>query len=437
MDEITGKVKYFLTKHNLMNTKNNILVAFSGGYDSMCLLDILSEFNLNILAIHLNHNWRGEESDKEEENCRFFCKSKKIDFYCEKLPAGLPRTETAARKARYDFFENCAKKFNSTAVLTAHNANDNAETIIYRMVKGTGITGLCGISEKREIFYRPLLNVQRGEIEEYCRQKNLTPNCDSSNIDLKYKRNLIRQNILPELEKINPEVINALNTLAKTAQNDNSIIDEYLKTLNEPFETEKFIKLSKPVQLRLLHDLLLKKEIDFDKRKIERILNFVLENKNSKSGKKYSITGNIWIFTNNKRIELITGFEKTDLEIEITGAGNYEFENKIFSITKIEKKPLSYPKDSQCMAYANLEGIKSLIIRHRKEGDIIKPLGAGGTQKLKKYLNEKKVPSHEKDKLIFLASGNEILWAPSLGISEKIKVVTVPTHMLKLTDMEI
>ena len=68
MDEITGKVKYFLTKHNLMNTKNNILVAFSGGYDSMCLLDILSEFNLNILAIHLNHNWRGEESDKEEEN---------------------------------------------------------------------------------------------------------------------------------------------------------------------------------------------------------------------------------------------------------------------------------------------------------------------------------------------------------------------------------
>ena len=142
MDEITGKVKYFLTKHNLMNTKNNILVAFSGGYDSMCLLDILSEFNLNILAIHLNHNWRGEESDKEEENCRFFCKSKKIDFYCEKLPAGLPRTETAARKARYDFFENCAKKFNSTTVLTAHNANDNAETIIYRMVKGTGITGL-------------------------------------------------------------------------------------------------------------------------------------------------------------------------------------------------------------------------------------------------------------------------------------------------------
>ena len=124
------------------------------------------------------------------------------------------------------------------------------------------------------------------------------------------------------------------------------------------------------------------------------------------------------------------------MEIEITGAGNYEFENKIFSIAKIEKKPLSYPKDSQCMAYANLEGIKNLIIRHRKNGDIIKPLGAGGTQKLKKYLNEKKVPSHEKDKLIFLASGNEILWAPSLGISEKIKVVTAPTHMLKLTDME-
>ena len=166
----------------------------------MCLLDILSEFNLNILAIHLNHNWRGEESDKEEENCRFFCKSKKIDFYCEKLPARLPRTETAARKARYDFFENCAKKFNSTTVLTAHNANDNAETIIYRMVKGTGITGLCGISEKREIFYRPLLKTKRSEIVDYCNENNLTPNNDSSNSNTAYTRNYLRLNVIPALD---------------------------------------------------------------------------------------------------------------------------------------------------------------------------------------------------------------------------------------------
>ena len=191
---IIDAVELFLEKYNLLKPKNNIIVAFSGGYDSMCLLDVMKElaakYDLNLCAVHLNHGWRGEESDKEEENCKNFCSD--INFYSEKLSPDIPHTETAAREARYEFFEKCAKKFNSKVILTAHNANDNAETVFYRITRGTGITGLEGINETRGIYYRPLLNIYRADIEKYCTDKNLTPNIDSSNFNTEFARNKIR-----------------------------------------------------------------------------------------------------------------------------------------------------------------------------------------------------------------------------------------------------
>ena len=186
---ISKRVETFLEKYNLSNC--HILVAFSGGYDSMCLLDILkrisTKYNFKLTAIHLNHGWRGQESDLEEQKCKEFCYD--IGFYSEKLADNIPHTETAARDARYEFFYNCAKKFNSNIIFTAHNANDNAETIYYRIMRGTGLTGLEGIPENRDIFYRPILTVYRNEIEQYCKKNNLIPNNDSSNKDSKYKRN--------------------------------------------------------------------------------------------------------------------------------------------------------------------------------------------------------------------------------------------------------
>ena len=109
MDNIENKAAYFLKKHNLFDTDKPILLAFSGGFDSMCLLDICHKLGLNITAIHLNHNWRGEESKKEEENCRDFCNSRGINFYAETLSLDIPKTETAAREARYEFFKKMRK----------------------------------------------------------------------------------------------------------------------------------------------------------------------------------------------------------------------------------------------------------------------------------------------------------------------------------------
>ena len=224
-----NRIVEFLKEYNLQD--KTVIVGFSGGFDSMCLLDILSKvkdlpefFDFEIIAAHFNHNWRGEESLKEQEICRLFAASRGIEFYTKTAPSTLRKTENDARIARYEFFEEAYEEYDADAVFTAHNKDDNAETVLYRIIKGTGVIGLRGISEKRKYFYRPLLRTYRSEILEYCKENNLTPNEDSSNNNTVYQRNYLRHDVFPFLEKINPEVKDALNILAENATSDNKII---------------------------------------------------------------------------------------------------------------------------------------------------------------------------------------------------------------------
>lgn len=409
---LKNKVAAFLKEHSISKT---VLVAFSGGYDSMCLLNVLLELNLKPIAIHLNHNWRGAESRQEEENCHKFCLGHCIEFYSETLPDSVKPTETEAREARYDFFERCARKFNSKAVLTAHNADDNAETILYRIAKGTGIEGLKGISPVRGIYYRPLLTIYRAEIETYCKNHNLTPNSDRSNENTKYKRNLIRKNILPELEKINECAKIALNTLSENAAADTEIINEYLATLKNKFKTENFIKYSAALQNRIIYQFLQENDFEYDKKTVEKLVNFINENAQTKNGRTCSITNGTLLFASEKEIRLIK--ERPEYSIKIENC---------------TEKPEKFPPDSEGIAYVDLSGIENYTIRHREDGDTIHPLGATGSQKLKKYLNYKGIPKDKRDDLVFLCQGKEVLWAPGIGISEKIKVTGNPTHVLRL-----
>ena len=394
-------IKSFIEKYKLSGT---FIVAFSGGYDSMCLLDMLYK-DYDVVAVHLNHNWRGQESLNEAKVCEKFCQKRRIKFYCETLPENIPHSETQAREARYDFFKRCAKNFNSNVVFTAHNYDDNAETVLYRIVKGTGIEGLKGIAEHRDIFYRPLIHTTRAQIEQYCREKDLKPNNDSSNEDTKYKRNLIRKKILPLLREINPKVTNALNSLSEIASED----------------------CEEKLQIR---ELLISHDIGYDKKKIDEIYEFINENKNSKSGKTLSLTKDLWLFVSRNGTEVITKNPKNNAEINIAECGEYEFENFIFSIKPFEGE-IKFPSDREFKALINIDKI-DFTLRHRKDGDIIRPLGTNGTQKLKKYLNEKKVPKHQKDAIVLLCQGNEVLWAGGLGINDKIKVTDKPTHIIEL-----
>ena len=441
MNKIEQTVKNFLKEYEIDKPQNVYLVAFSGGFDSMCLLNALKNCTKNkMVAIHLNHNWRGEESDGEEQNCKDFCQKIGVDFYSEKLPDDTIPTETEARNIRYNFFEKCAKKFDSKIIFTAHNKNDNAETVIYRMAKGTGVAGLCAIAPNRGFYYRPLLETDRKDIEKYCKDNNLTPNNDSSNLDKIHKRNLIRNDILPLLSQINPNIMNSLNSLINSAKEEEQIIAEYVALIedkilkNGKYKTKEFLKLSEPLRMRIIYNLVTPLvPQDYDRQRIATLLDFIQENYESKSGKICSVTTGCNLFVCEKYFELIKEKEIKKISIKINKTGEYKDGRITVDIRECYNIPDKTDKFSGGIVFVDFSAIDfDFELRNRKDGDIIQPCGMNGHQKLKKYLNSRKIPNHKKDELLFLTQGNEVLWAVDLGLSDKIKVTSKPTHKIEV-----
>lgn len=449
---LVERVIEFLKKYDLED--KTIVVGFSGGYDSMCLLDILSQIknlkeydDLKIIAAHFNHNWRGKEALKEQEVCRLFASSKGFEFYTKTASPSVKKTENDARLARYEFFEECVENFDADAVFTAHNKDDNAETVLYRTIKGTGLVGLKGISEKRDVFYRPLLKTPRSEIAEYCEKRNLIPNLDSSNNDINYRRNYIRLNIMPALEKINPSVMESLNTLAEVAVSEDSIIEEYLNTIRPRIYTEdgrliskEYSKLSEQVKMRILHEFIQNMDLDYDFKRIKELYCFIENNIEKRNGSTLSLASAKWLYVDDKIIETLP--KKSDFDVllteippvEITGLGEFEFGDKKIIVKKfVQSEIFVFPESTAKFVYVDLSSIElPLQIRVRQDGDIINPFGMKGTMKLKKYFNSKGVNRHNRDEIILITKGNEVLWAAGVGLSNKIGVTEKPTHVIEI-----
>ncbi len=448
-------VENFLKKYNLNFSDKTFLVGFSGGYDSLCLLDILHnlsyKYKFKLIALHLNHNWRGEESSQDEVNCRNFCKERSIEFVSEILSSDILKTENSAREARYDFFVKYAEKYLNSEIFTAHTLSDNAETVLYRIVKGTGIVGLQGILPLRKInsynVYRPLLSFSRNQIEDYCNSKGLVPNSDSSNFDINFKRNFIRHKIMPLFDEINFHAEKSINSLSKLAVSQTNIVNEYicliLKNIyiDKKIYTSKFVELSEDVMRKIIYDGCLKYGLDYDYKKINNILEFIINNSKSKAGSRYSLTKKLWLFVNNKYIYVIDNIkgDVCDTEIKINSEGQWQFSSEaLFSLEKYNGNQIdNFPKENAKIAYVNLNFVGlDLTIRTRREGDYIIPFGMHGKMKLKKYLNSKGVLQHEKNELILLCKDSEVLWVAGVGLSNKLKVVDIPTHVLKLDNIE-
>lgn len=439
---LKDKVSEFLNKYHL--TDKTLVVGFSGGHDSMCLLDILfrlsSVLSFKLVAAHLNHNWRGIESKMEQDVCRKFCEERQIEFYTKTAALNMKQSEAVARAMRYDFFTRAIEKYKADALLTAHNKDDNAETLLYRVIKGTGVTGLKGIAENRDYIYRPLLDVTREEIDEYCESNNLLPNNDSSNADVKYKRNFIRHNLLPMAKEINENVVDALQSLSRVASDESAIIDEYMDyvksviIVNGSIITERYMNLSAPVKRKLIYDMVVAHNLDYDSDKIYNLYKFAEENHTSQNGTKMSLTSGLWLFVSSQIIEIITKTPKLEDEVLVRLEGSYEIGDYVFEISSYAGEDITkFPADTSYTAYVDLRDIDlDFVLRTRHDGDIINPLGMVGTMKLKKYLISKSVPQHKKDDLILLCKDNEVLWVAGLGLSNKILVTDKPTHKIVL-----
>ena len=232
------KVLETIRKHELIENGDTIVIGVSGGPDSMTLLNVLillnkmQKINCKLVVAHINHGIR-VEADEETKYVQEFCQKNNIPCYVRKEKVEeLAReskigTEEAGRKLRYSFFDEVAKKCKANKIATAHTANDNAETILMNIIRGTGLSGIKGIEIKRENkFIRPIIELTRKEIEEYCEEQKLEPKIDKTNSENIYRRNKVRNELIPFIEKeFNPNIITTLNRMSQLVSKD----DEYLE----------------------------------------------------------------------------------------------------------------------------------------------------------------------------------------------------------------
>lgn len=248
------KVLKTIRKYELLENGNTIVIGVSGGPDSMALLSVfqklkeMKQVECEIVVAHVNHGLRREAEEEtryvenycKEHEIQYFVKKEKVEELAKRQRVG---TEEAGRNLRYSFFEEVAKRVKADRIATAHNANDNAETMLMNILRGTGTSGLKGIEIKRDNRYiRPLLECTRNEIEEYCLQEKLNPKEDKSNKENIYTRNKIRNELIPYLEKeFNPNIITSLNRLSTLAKEENDFLEQQVKYQYEKVRIEEFL----------------------------------------------------------------------------------------------------------------------------------------------------------------------------------------------------
>ena len=255
-----NKVLETIRKYNLIENGDKIVLGVSGGPDSIAMLNILNEIRndkkidliFEIIVAHINHMIR-EEAVEDERYVKEYCNKKEIEFYSKSIDVqklannNKIGTEEAGRMVRYEFFDEILKKTNSNKVAIAHNKNDKAETIIMNLMRGSGISGLKGIEEKRGKYIRPLIECDRSQIEKYCEEEQLDPRIDKTNFENDYTRNKIRNTVIPYIkQEFNPNIINTLNRLSELVKEEEEYIEKQVeKTYNSLIleENEKQIIL--------------------------------------------------------------------------------------------------------------------------------------------------------------------------------------------------
>lgn len=259
-----NKVLETIKKYNLIENGDKLVLGVSGGPDSISMLNILNEIrqddkvklNYEIVVVHINHMIRKEAVD-DELYVKEYCDKRNIDFYSKSIDVkklantNKIGTEEAGRNVRYKFFNEILEKTSSNKIAIAHNKNDNAETMIMNIMRGSGISGLKGIEPKRGIYIRPLIECEREEIEKYCEKNKLNPRIDKTNFENEYTRNKIRNIVIPYVKKeFNPNLINTLKRLSDLVKEEEvyiekQVLDIYNNIVIEQKENEIILDLKK------------------------------------------------------------------------------------------------------------------------------------------------------------------------------------------------
>jgi len=433
---LAKRVQSFIQQHSLITPDDKIAVAFSGGPDSTALLHILKHLCPHTEAIYVNHNLR-KDSAKEEKFVRKFCDQNKIPLHVEQMnwEEKLSNLEEAARKKRYRHLEKVAKEFGFTKIALAHHQDDLVETILLRLIRGTGPRGVIAMQPIRGRYIRPMLNTARSEIQKYLTEKSLPSYCDPTNENRNFDRNKIRHDLLPYIESnFNSKVRSALLRFANWAEEQNSLVDEliqpYLALISDKgTHKEKFLQLSHPLQKELIRRALLNIDPSFriNSRTLQAILRTI------QASTKMELPGYLVVECSQERIQFLPKTSRTGFqEIDVTGAGDYQFPPAKISLNFSVVKKAELPALHH-LAFVDAEKASfPLTIRNWKKGDSFQPLGMKGRKKLSDFWIDRKVPQSKRKNIPLVLKDEQIVWIAGQQIDDQFKITSNTRKILKI-----
>lgn len=454
------RVKNTIIKYDLIRKGDKILVGVSGGPDSIALLYILkelkSEYNLSISAVCVDHMFRGEESEKEAEFVKRLADEWEIESYIFKrnVPEIIKNTglspEDAGHRVRHQIYNELKEKFKFTKLALGHHAGDRAETILLHLVQGTGLKGLCSMPPKFDWTIRPLSEVTKEEILDFCQLKNLKYYLDPTNKETVYLRNKIRLNLLPYMEKeLNPNIVSTLLRLEDVVSVDNDFLEKCtIESLDKVIlvkDKDKFIidlmkfnDLHLGIKRRIVRKIYRELKSESQGLSFIHVENVIKVAEKEAGAKKINLPQNIVVKKNYTSLLFINDIEPIETEKKknqdilwnLPGKIVIPGENIILEAWYDEK--LRKTKDYYQVTIDGDKVSSPLTIRKRKAGDKIRLLGMEGTKKLKKFFIDRKIELEERDKVPIICDGEEIIWIPGLALSEKAKVTNETKKYLTL-----
>lgn len=433
-----NKIKKYILKNKLFTHKDRILITVSGGADSVFLLYVLHNLGYKTGIAHCNFKLRKEESDKDEIFVKKIAEKLKIQFH--KTSFNTPEfakknkysIEEAARILRYEWFEKIRKLHKYQFIATGHHAGDNIETFFIKLTNGTGIKGLSGIKPKNNKIVRPLLSVTRQEIEEYCKQNNISFRTDASNFDTKFTRNKFRHNILPLFSEIN-------GAFEKNMIKNLEIINDIQKIYNLAIENAKEKCLENKnnntteISINCLENQIAPKTFLFE---FLRDFGFNSSQTNSiyltlnNTEEKHFFSEKFELIKDKKKLIIIHKKNKKTKVIEIKNDIAKINNNLLITFEKILYDENFTIEKNQNIAYFDADKLKfPLKIRTRKQGDFFHPFGMKGKKLLSDYFTDLKLNSYEKDNTFLLISGNDIIWVIGKRTDDRYKITKNTKHI--------
>ena len=385
-----NKLRAFSKEHGLISKGDTVVCAVSGGADSMALLWALyllkEEWDLNLSAAHFNHHLRGEESDRDEAFVREFCDGYGIPLHVGSafVTAGEKGLEAAARDARYAFFRTLPGK-----IATAHTADDNAETVLMHLIRGTGLKGLGGITPTRDNLIRPILNVTREDVEQFLAEYAVDHIHDSSNSTDEFLRNRLRHHVMPLLKQENPKLAQNLSAMALRLREDEEALRD-LAQLEQP-DIKQLRAMNPAIRTRALESFLKQSGVREPEAVHIRLLESLVFSENPSA--RANFPGGIVIGRNYDLLEVLPEITPVSLSFRCASATEIVNTPDIFTVSLVG----------------------SPYLRNRQTGDTIRL--PGGTKSLKKLFIDRKIPAAQRDQIPILCDDAGIIGIPGISVN--------------------